>query len=182
MRRVSSEPWASCVAPEPLILDVVDVVAERFGEELIRRGHVLLGVAEQDGGASAMGGAGCFGDQRGLSEAGFTAHEQDLSPFAVRDPFERGGERCRLHLATNHSDSRPDGQACLERDSPTGLSRDERLPDHLDGVDRIRQALQGHHANRSAYMPVPPTRHHGHDGGGEDLTASRRHRTIGLLR
>ena len=71
------------MVPQPLFIDGIDVVAERFGEELIRSGHVLLGVAEQDGGAGAMGGAGCFGDQRGLSEAGFTAHEQDLSPFAV---------------------------------------------------------------------------------------------------
>ena len=102
----------ACVAPEPLIVNVVDVVAERFGEELVRRGHVLLGVAEQDGGASAMDGTRCFGHQGGLAEAGFTAHEEDLTPFAVCDPLEGSGECGRLQLATNHSDSRPDGQAC----------------------------------------------------------------------
>ena len=123
------------VAPEPLLIDAVDVVAERFGEELVGRGHVLLAMAEQDGGARAMGGASGFGQEGGLSEAGFTAHEHDLSSFTVRDTFECRGEHCRLRFATNHSDRWPDGQACLQRDTPTGLSRDQRLPDHLDRVD-----------------------------------------------
>ena len=86
------------VAPEPLLVDAIDVVAERFGEELVRRGHVLLAMAEQDGGARAMGGASGFGHEGGLPEAGFTAHEHDLPPFAVRDTFERCGEHCRLHV------------------------------------------------------------------------------------
>ena len=71
------------VAPEPLIIDVIDIVAERFGEELVWRGHVLLAMAEQNGGARAMGGASCFGHEGGLPEARFTAHEHDLSPVAV---------------------------------------------------------------------------------------------------
>ena len=159
------------VVPEPLFVDGIDVVAERFGEELVRRGHVLLAVAEQDGGTRAMGGASRFGQEGGLPEAGFTAHEHDLSPFTVRDTFECCGEHCRLHVATNHSDRRPDGQACLQRDTPTGLSRDERLPDHLDRVDGIGQALQRHGANRSADVRVPPACHQGHDGGRKNLTA-----------
>ena len=132
---------------EPFLIDGVDVVAERFGEELVGRGHVLLAVAEQDGSARAMRGTSGFGQEGRLPEPGFTAHEHDLSPFTVRDTFECCNEHCRLHVATNHSDRWPDGQACLQRDTPTGLRCDQRLPDHLDRFDGVGQALQRHGAD-----------------------------------
>src|SRR5271155_4230722 len=35
-------PMSTRVAPEPLFINVIDVVPERFCEELVRRGHILL--------------------------------------------------------------------------------------------------------------------------------------------
>lgn len=160
-----------CVAPEPIIIDVVDIVAERFGEELVRRGHVLVGVAKQDGGAEAMGGASGFGCECGLAETGLAAQEHDLSSFPIRNTLVCIGEHSRLDLATYHSNSWANGEACLQRDDPTGLGHAERLPDHFDGGDGIWEAPQGHRAHRSADMSVSPSRHQRHDGGSQDLTA-----------
>ncbi len=48
-----------------------------------------------------MSGARGFGHEGRLAEAGFTAHEHDLSPFAFCDALECIGEQFRLHFATN---------------------------------------------------------------------------------
>ena len=90
------------------------------------------------------------------------------SPFATR--VNAAASVAVSDLTTEHSDGGPDGQAWLQRDVPTGLGRDEGLPHHLDRVDGIGQPFQGHDADRPADVPVPPPRHQGDDGRGEDLT------------
>ena len=116
-----------------------------------------------------MRGTRRLGGQSRLAQTGLTADEDDLATFVVGDPLEGIGEEGGLDVAPDHADRRPDGQARLEGHARASPGIDERLPQHLDGLDGIGEALQGHGPDGPAGVPVPPSRHQGHDGGGQDL-------------
>ena len=74
------------VRDELVLGGVGDVVAERFGEELVRRGEILFAMPEQHARAVVERGAGRLGDERGLAQPGLARHEQDLAAFAAARP------------------------------------------------------------------------------------------------
>ena len=106
------------------------IVAERFGEELIRGGEVFFAVPEQHARIAVERGPGRFGDERGLAETGLTRDEEHLAAFAPGDTLERMRHRRQLGFAahdTRGGAHRPDGQATGRRgpvsSAPRGSQR-----------------------------------------------------------
>ena len=132
--RASSEPCASTCATSSVFGGVGDVVAERFGEELIRSGEVLFAMPEQHARAAVERGPGRLGDERGLAQTGLTRDEH--TPRGPRRPATRlnaSGHRRDLGLAARRRPTPgapPDGPAT----GPTlRVGSVERFPPHLDG-------------------------------------------------
>ena len=88
-----------------------DVVAERFGEQLVRGGEIFFAMPEQHTGTGVEGSAGCLCNQRGLAETRLARDEKHLAPLASCDAFERIHHRCRLAGATDHASGRTHVQA-----------------------------------------------------------------------
>ena len=132
------------VGDELLLGGVGDEVAERFGEQLVRGGEVLLAVPEQHTGALVERDPGRLGDQRRLAETGLTRDEQHLPALARGDALERIQHRRQLGVPARRH--RPPGRTARRAgsgttgpasDSPSGSQQ------HLDRLHRIGQALQG---------------------------------------
>ena len=158
---------------ELVLGSVGDVVAERLGEELVRGGEILLAVPEQHTRARVERGPRRLGDQRGLAQTGLTRDQQHLASLAAGDALERVRHRRHLGLPADHTHrwgARPTGPAT----APRSCRPAERLPAHLDGLDRIGQTLQGQFPERPALVPAAPAGHQPHDVGREDLSALAR--------
>ena len=148
-----------------------DVMAERLREELVRGREVFLAMPEQHARARIERGARCLGDQRGLAQARFTRDEQHLASFAVRDALERIRHRRHLDLASDHADRGPYSQTSGQRDAGRGICRADWLPQQLDRLDGIRQALQDQFAERAVFVTATPTSHPPHHVCCKDLSA-----------
>ena len=97
---------------EELVLGGVgDVVPERFGEELVGGGEVLLAVAEQHTRPGVESGPGRFGHQGGLAQAGLARDEHHLAPLARGHPLGGIGHRLHLGFASDHTHGGAHGQA-----------------------------------------------------------------------
>ena len=104
-----------------------------------------------------------------LPRPGLTRDEQHLASLACDDALERVGHRRRLGIApddTRRGTHASDGPAT----APLRRGPAERLPAHLDRVDRIGQALQLQRPDADALVLAAPTRHRPHDIRREDLT------------
>ena len=89
---------------ELLFGGVGDVVAERLGEELVRRGEILFAMPEQHARPAVERSPGRLGDQRGLAQTGLTRDEEHLAALATGDALER--VRHRRHLGFPADDTR----------------------------------------------------------------------------
>ncbi len=87
-------------------------------------------------------GPGRLRDQRGLAEPGLTRDEEHLAAFALSDALERIQHRRHLGLPADHTRRRAHRQTARQRDDGSVVGHAERFPQHLDGLDRIGQALQ----------------------------------------
>ena len=117
-------------------------------------------------------GPGRLGDQRGLAQTGLTRDEQHLAAFAAGDALERVQHRRHLGLAADHTRRRahaPDGPAA-GRPAPASATPSGSHT-HLDGLDRIGQALQRELPERAALVTAAPAGHQPHDVGRQDLPA-----------
>ena len=156
---------------------VGDVVAERLGEELVRRGEVLLAVPEQHARPAVERGAGRLGDERGLAQPGLARDEHHLAALAARDALERVRHRRHLGLAADHAHRRAHGQTARQRRPQSSPPPPSGSHTHLDGLDRIGQSLQRQRPDRAALVAAAPTGHQPHDVRREDLPAlARAHR------
>ena len=86
---------------ELILGGVVDVVPERFGEQLVRGREILLAVPEQHARARVEASAGCLGDQRGLARTCLSRDEKHFASFAAGDALERIRHRRRLGFSTD---------------------------------------------------------------------------------
>jgi hypothetical protein len=100
--RTSSEPWPH-MGEELVLGSVGDVVAERFGEELVWGGEVLLAVAEQHASSGVEGSSGRLGHEGGLAQSGLARDEQHLAPFARGHALGGVGYRLHLGVASHHT-------------------------------------------------------------------------------
>ena len=158
------------VGEETVLGRVGDVVVEGLGEELIGGGEVLFAVAEEDAGPAV--------EMR-------PAPPRPPRPSCRRRPHPRSagprvpGRRRRawprrqslasrlLVQRRQLSVARPDGPGGGRRPSNPPLP--QRFPEHLDGLDRLGQALQPEFAKRAALVAVAATGHQSHDVGSQDL-------------
>ena len=130
-----------------------DEVAEGFGEQLVRRGEVFLAVPEQHTGALVERRPGppppamssCRARPRRV-----TRSTSRPPPAATRLNALR--TTVSSVLASDDTDRRPHRQACRQRHDRPDVVDAERLPEHLDGLDRIGQPLQGERAERPAVV------------------------------
>ena len=159
------------VGDELLLGGVGDVVAERFGEELIRRGEVLFAMPEQHARPAVERGPGRLGDQRGLAQTGLTRDEEHLAAFAPGDTLERIQHRRHLGFPAHDTRRGAHRQTPRQRDDGPGVGRAERFPQHLDGLHRIGQALQGELPERTAFVTAAATSRQPHDVRRQDLPA-----------
>ena len=165
-RRRRSQPWQPArqrrdqpgqlrsprldVGDELLLGGVGDEVAQRFGEQLVGSGDVLLAMPEQHTRAAVERDPGRLRDQRGLAETRFPRDQQHLPALTGGDPLERIQHRRQLGVSAHDTDRRAHGQPAGQRHDRPRLVRAERFPQHLDGLHRIGQALQGEPAQRTA--------------------------------
>ena len=149
---------------------VGDVMAERLGEELIRRGEILLAMPEQHARPGVERGAGRLGHQRGLAQTGLTRNEQRLASFATGDTLEGIRHRRHLGFAAHHTHRGAHAQTARQRHAVRGGPA-ERLPAHLDRLDRIGEALQDQWPDRVALVSAAPTGHQPHHIRSQDLAA-----------
>ena len=158
------------VGDELVFGGVGDVMAERFGEELVRRGEILLAMPEQHARPGVEASAGRLGHQRGLAQTGLTRDEEHLASFAAGDALERIRHRRRLGFSTDDTRCGAHAQTARQRH---GIRRGpaERFPAHLDGLHRIGQALQHQRPDRVAFVSATPTRHRSHHIRRQDLAA-----------
>ena len=130
------------VRAQPVLRGVGDVVPERLGEELVRRGEVLFAMAEQHAGAVVEGGACGGGGDRRLPEPGLARDEEHLTAVAAADALRRVGHdlllgrRSRSHPRTGRTASR----------SGSGTRARGRRPALGSGDDRL--SVAGSHTTR----------------------------------
>ena len=160
------------VGDELLLGGVGDEVAERLGEELIGRRQVLFAMPEQHARITVERGPSRLGHERGLAQTGLARDEDHLAAAGAGDTLERIQDRRRLGLAahdTHRRDVSPrrpgSGTAARLRRCPG------RLPQHLDRLDRIGQALQGELAQRTALVSAAAPSRQPHDVRSQDLPA-----------
>ena len=113
-----------------------DEVPECLGEELIGRGEALFTVPEEHAGPAGQCGPAGLGNQCCLAQAGFAGDKHQLASLTRRHPLYRVRHQRHLDLPSNHPDPRVNAEATRERDD-TGAWFSERLPEHLDGLDRV---------------------------------------------
>ena len=132
------------VGQELILGGVGDVVAERFGEQLVGSGEVLFAMAEQHAGPVVEGGSGRLGHQ-GAScpdpPRPRPAGPRGPPPAATR--LTASVIVCHLGLAADHSDCGAHGQATQGAGWTVRRVASEGLPNDLDGLDRVGQALEG---------------------------------------
>ncbi len=126
------------VRDELLLAGVDDEVAERLREQLIGRREVLFAMPEQHTRPAVERGPGRRRDQRGLAETGLTRDQEHLPDFALSDALVRIHHRRRLGLPAHHPRCGTHRQTPRQRDNRPGFGPVGRLPQHLDGLDRIR--------------------------------------------
>lgn len=155
---------------ELLLGSVGDVMPERLREELIRRREVFLTMPEQHARPSVERSPRCLGRQRGLAQTGLARDKEHFAPFAAGDALECIRHRRRLGFSTHHTRCGTHDQTIRQRRSIRRGPAEWR-PAHLDGLDRIRQALQHQRPDRDAFMSATPTRHQPHHIRRPDLAA-----------
>ena len=92
-------------------------------------------------------------------------------PSPAGDALGGVGHRLHLGFASDHTHGRAHGQTTGQRDGRPGVGPSEGLPQHLDGLDRVGQSLQGQFPERAALVTIAPTGHRPHHVGGQDLPA-----------
>ena len=116
---------------EKLLLGCVgDVLAERFGEELIRGGEILFAMPEQHAGPFGERSPRRLGHQRGLAQARLARYKQSLVSFAVSDAFQGSSDRRDLGSPPHDTGRRAHAQATRQR-HPDGGDPAQGLPVHL---------------------------------------------------
>ena len=157
-----------------------DVVTEGLGEELIRGGEVLFAVPEQHTRPAVERGPR-QPRPRGWScpDRPHPTRAATSRPSPVGDALDRVGHRRDLGLAADDARRRDARQAGPAAASTSVVGPAERLPAHLDGLDRVGQALQRQCPERSALVTAAPTGHQPHHVGGQDLPALARARRAG---
>ena len=162
------------VRDELRLRSVGHVVAERFGEQLVRRREVLLAVPEQHARPVVERRAGRLGDERGLAESGLAGHEHDLAPVAGATRFDRVGHRTQLRLVPDHTGGRTHRQSAWEGQLRRGCGRRvhrcgrqdllvARLPRHTEGLEGLPQALQLEQADGLEVMAATAPREEPHE-------------------
>ena len=104
------------VGEELFLGGVGDVVTERFGEELVRGGEVLLAVTEEHAGPVVERGPSRLGDQCRLAQAGLAGDEQRPPPLAAATRLTASADGRHLGLPTDHAHGGAHGQAAGQRD------------------------------------------------------------------
>ena len=170
--RASSEPWVLDVGNQLILGGMGDVMPEGLGKELVGGGQVLIAVAEQHTGPSVEGSPGRFGHEGGLAQAGLARDEHHLAPFGPATRLAASAITCRLGFPPDHTNRGTPGQAGGNGiDGLASVDHSEGLPQHLDGLDRFGQSLQGQFTERAALVSAAPTGHGPHDVGSQDLPA-----------
>ena len=170
--RASSGPHDSTCAASCSSGAWVTKWPEGFGEQLVRGGEVFLAVPEQHTGALVERDPGRLGEQRGLAETGLARHQEHLPALTRGDPLERIQRRppARRRGPTTPTAGRTARRAGSGTTGPR-LVDAERLPQHLDRLDRIGQALQGERAERPAVVAAAAPGRQPDDVGRQHLPA-----------
>ena len=157
--------------PGALFGGVGDVVPEGLGEQPVGGGQVLVAVTEQHAGPVVEGRPGRLGHQGRLTLAGLAGDEEDLAAQPLATRLAARSSTPVSVCTADHSDRRAEARRAGSGIDARVLGASERLPEHLDGLHRVGQALQLELAERPTLVPAAPTGHGPHDIGRQDLPA-----------
>ena len=151
---------------------VGQVVAQRFGEELVGRGEVFLAVPEEDAGAAVVGAASGLGHECGLPQPGFAGHQHHLAQVLTGDTPDGVGQHLKLARPPDDADVGSIGESAGKGWGAERRGAVESLPSHGDGLDGFGKPLQVEATHAGAGVRIASTGHEPYDVGGEDLAGS----------
>ena len=140
-----------------------EVVGQGFDEGLVGDERLFV-AATVEHGAGGQGPAGQLAGQAGLADPGLARHQHELA-VAIGDPLPGSFELAKLPLTAD------EGNVAGQRRGQAGGGRRQRLPEHLAGEGRVREALQGHRSDVLELEAAACADEGAHEVGGEDLAA-----------
>ena len=125
-------PMGDDVGFEHFLIGVGDVMRQRFAEGAVGSDHLFVAAAEQHGHALLMDVACQFRDERGLSLARLSGHQDHLAASSGSHTLRRGQQNGKLLVASDHPHSRSMGQPGGQWHRPESRDiRSEWFPSHL---------------------------------------------------
>ncbi len=154
---------------EQFLGSVCHVVAECFGEQLIRPGDVFLAVTEDHIGSVVECPTSSLGDECRLAETGLSRHHDDLPLARGARSVHCRGERGEFVVTSDDADARSQCDAPGKGNPDRRSGFISRLPLDAQHVDLVQQAFERSWSEPCRGVPVPPTRHEPYGFGHQDL-------------